>query len=232
VGWYWWRFELSYLSTTAFGARQLRKPQVRSWSEPLLDAFVAGAWFLHWTETTLYWVAKPVVHVERTATARRPHNETGPALESAIENIYFWHGVMVPAFVVVRPDWITIQHIDTETNAEVRRVMIERYGIERYIRDAGATIVHSDLDQYGRTRRLLRRELANDEPVVMVEVTNATVEPDGSFRKYMMRVDPKAFDGRAGRECHAAIASTWRKKGDHAQLFFKRPEDYEPTVET
>lgn len=39
-----------------------------------------------------------------------------------VENLYFWHGVLVPAFVVVKPEWITVQHIETESNAEVRRV--------------------------------------------------------------------------------------------------------------
>jgi len=66
----------------------------------------------------------------------------------------------------------------------------------------------------------------------MVEVTNSTAEPDGSFRHYMLRVDPNAYGGRAARECQAAIASTWRDKRDRSKLFFARPDDYVLEIET
>ena len=52
-------------STTWLGARDER---VAAWSKPLFDAFVAGAWLLHWTEDTLYWAAKPAVHLETDVT--------------------------------------------------------------------------------------------------------------------------------------------------------------------
>jgi len=107
-GWWWWRFDLSYLSCTHFGAIQNNKPDVLKWTQPVLHAYLSGCWMLHWTDDTLYWVSKPTVHVERVNGAKRLHNEQYAALESDVENIYFWHGVMVPAFVVVRPDWITV----------------------------------------------------------------------------------------------------------------------------
>ena len=84
---------------------------VRVTSGPVLDAFLAGAWMLHFTDDTLYWVAKPAVHVETIPGGRRLHSDKTAALESAVERLYFWHGVLVPAFVVVRPDWITLDHI-------------------------------------------------------------------------------------------------------------------------
>lgn len=165
--------------------------------------------------------------------SHRLHSETGPAVGFQDGwGVYAIHGVRVPAYVVEHPETITTALIDAEQNAEVRRVMIDRYGADRYVRDSGAHVVHSDLDQYDRPRRLLRKEVPDDEPIVMVEVTNATREPDGHLKKYMLRVDPNAYGGRAGRECHAAIASTWRRKGDTSQLMFAKPEDYAPLVET
>jgi hypothetical protein len=122
-----------------------KTPAVKAWSKPLLEAFISGAWLLHWTKDTLYWVAKPKVFVERpTASIRRLHREDGPALESDIENLYFWHGVLVPAFVVTRPEWITMKHIQTETNLEVQRVMIERMGAGKYLSAAGAKLIDMD----------------------------------------------------------------------------------------
>ena len=188
-GWSWWyRFELSWIATTYVGALQLNSPEpVQSWSKPIFEAFLAGAWFLHWTEDTVYWIAKPDVHVEPIASGRRLHNSAGPAIRSDVENLYFWHGVMVPAFAVVKPEWITLKHIADEENAEVRRIFIERYGLTRYLVDSGAEKIAED--EFGE---LYRSELPGDEPLVMVKVINSTPEPDGSSKPYFLRVHPEA----------------------------------------
>ncbi len=118
---------------------------------------------------------------------------------------------MVPAFVVVRPDWITVKHIETEENVEVRRVMIERYGQARYLVDSGAERI--SMDDYGT---LYRREIAGDEPIVMVKVVNSTAEPDGSFKDYFIRVPPAITTAREG------VAWT----------FGKSESEYAPLVQT
>ena len=187
-GWWSWSWDISWIATIALGARQLKKDGVSGWSVPLYKAFLSGAWFLFWTENTLFWIAKPRMHFEQFEGARnnrRLHNAKYAAIESDAENFYYWHGVEVPAFVVTRPDWITIKHIETESNAEIRRVMIERYGQERFIDDAGATEIHRD--DFGI---LFRKDLAGDEPMIMVKVVNSTAEPDGSFKDYFLRVPP------------------------------------------
>jgi hypothetical protein len=233
--WWGWGWDLSWIAVTAFGARQLNKPAVLNWAEPVYDAFVAGAWFLFWTPKTLFWVAKPLVHIEKLSNGRRLHNETYAAIESDVENLYFWHGVLVPAFVVTRPEWITVKHIEQEENAEVRRVMIERYGLARYIVDSGAKEVAAD--DFGV---LYRKDLTGDEPIVMVKVVNSTAEPDGTFKDYFLRVHPELLPLPPGHwpveKKRAwltkqvpqqltplnAIASTWGRRG----------EVYQPAVET
>ena len=210
-GWWWYRWDLSWICTTWFGARQLAKPDVEQWSLSLLHAFLNGAWLLHWTEDVLYWVAKPTVHMEQVNNGRQLHNDRGPALESDVENLYFWHGVYVPAFVVTQPDWITVTHIQGERNVAVRRVMMERYGQARFIRDSGAQRVQAD--DYGD---LYRTEIEGDEPLVMVRVTNGTPELDGTYREYWLRVPPSIETARA------AVAWT----------FDAKPESYDPTVQT
>jgi len=167
---------------------------------PLFEAFVCGCWLIYWADDTLYWVAKPTVH--RELGTQRLHHDTRAALESDIVNLYFWHGVMVPAFVILKPDLITIAHIDRETNAEVRRVMIERYrhgeeihGAAAFIRDAGGERLDHD-ERYGTLwrrnffRRVNDERRQDDEPIVMIEVVNRTREPDGSFKRYWLRVPP------------------------------------------
>ena len=197
--------------TTHLGAIQLKNKKVDAWASPLFEAFVHGAWLLHWTDDTLYWVAKPSVYTEIVNGFKRLHNATGPALDSDVEPLYFWHGVMVPDLVVVNPTAISTQMIENESNVEVRRIMIERYGYERYLLDSGARLIHSD-----EIGALYRKEFPDDEPLVMVHVVNSTPEPDGSSKRYMIRVPP-------GME-RARQAVAWS--------FSMPEEDYKPEVET
>jgi hypothetical protein len=68
------------------------------------------------------------------------------------------------------------------------------------------------------------------EPIIMVDLLNSTPEPDGSVKRYLLRVDPNAYGGEASRDCLAAVASTWRMPD--GALAFKRPSDYSPIFES
>jgi hypothetical protein len=57
--------------------------------------------------------------------------------------IYAIHGVLVDEQVVMRPETQTIRQIEAESSAEVRRVRIERYGWERYLKESGSQAIHS-----------------------------------------------------------------------------------------
>ena len=195
-GW-WWCRDVSAIVTQYFAAVELRMPAIEAWSRPLLEAFVAGCWLLYWADDTLYWVAKPTVH--RDPGTPRLHHDAHAAVKSDIANLYFWRGVRVPPFVILRPDLITIAGIDREQNAEIRRVMIERYrhgeeihGAAAFVRDGRGECL--DHDQYGT---LWRRNIPRDEPIVMIEVVNRSREPDGSFRRYWLRVPPTMRTARA-----------------------------------
>ena len=174
---------MSWISTTVFGAVERHDTKVERWSRPICEAFIAGAWLLYWTDETLYWVAKPKIY--REVTGRRLHREDGPAVGSDVEPLYFWHGVLVPAFAVMRPDQITLQNIHEEQNAEVRRVLLERFSFDRYVTESGALPV--DVDELGT---LYRAAVPGDEALVVVRVQNSTPEPDGSAKSYLLRVPP------------------------------------------
>jgi hypothetical protein len=130
----------------------------------------------------------------------RLHSLTGPACAYPDGlAIYAIHGVRVPAFVVERPQEITVEKIDREDNAEVRRAMTDRYrhgeqmsGPAAFIRDAGGRRLDYD-EKFGT---LWRRELPDDEPVVLLEVVNATPEKDGTRKRYWLRVPPNMTTAR------------------------------------
>jgi hypothetical protein len=172
---------------------------------PLVDAAVAGL--------GMFWVAPAeVIAVPRPALGihdDRLHSEDGPAASwPGGAGYHFWHGVQVPERVILAPETLTATDIADESNVEVRRVMIERFGAERFLSEADAERIHGD--DYGT---LWRAELEDDEPLVMVEVLNATPEEDGSFRDYFLRVPP---DVSTARE-----AVAW-------SFGYDEPWDYEP----
>ena len=200
-----------------FGERLWRYRPVAAPNETGIDARLelaraAGPW---WALDGLAIVSERPL-VARTDDRGRLHADHGPALawSDGLE-VWAWHGVRVDARIVNEPESITVQEIDAERNIERRRVMIERFGEERLIREGGARIVDEDA-----TGRLWRREMPSswprDEAVTMVEVHNSTPEPDGTRRTYFLRVPP---DTRSARE---AVAWTFGLAGD----------EYQPAVES
>ncbi|MFF4715855.1 DUF6745 domain-containing protein [Streptomyces eurythermus] len=107
--------------------------------------------------------------------------------------LYAWRGMPVQASFVAELRTLTPERIRSEENAELRRVMLEFYGYDRYLADSAARPLHRD-----ETGTLWRIDLDGDEPVVMVEVLNSTAEPDGSHRTYWLRVPPTTRTARQG----------------------------------
>ncbi len=170
--------------------------------------------------------------------AGRWHCESGPALryQDGFE-LYAWHGVIVPSMIVLNPEKINSQMIAHEFNAEVRRVMIERYGLIRHLEDRGFQVVDvGPIDhplQGLRTGRLWVLDPSDedeDSVIAYVDVLNSTPEPDGTVKRYTLRVDPEAYGGDASRYLQAAVASTWRN--EDGSLAFEDWRDYGPVAES
>jgi hypothetical protein len=176
---------------------------------PFFDLAKACGWavlFWNWAFVS----AKPE-YIRRDERGRL-HCENGAAVRYPDGfSVFAIHGVRVPEKIAVSPKSITVPEIEFEDNAEVRRVMIQRYGPERYLMDSGAEQIHHD--DFGV---LYRKHLPGDESLVMVKVVNATPEPDGSFKDYFLRVPPTMERARQ------AVAWTCGKAED----------DYAPAVQT
>ncbi|GII57175.1 hypothetical protein Pth03_55640 [Planotetraspora thailandica] len=107
--------------------------------------------------------------------------------------LHAWRGMPVPAEFGATMASLDAGRIRAEENAELRRVMLEHYGFERYLKESGASPVHRD-----ETGTLWRISLPGDEDLVMVEVVNSTPEPDGTHRTYFLRVPPGIQRARQG----------------------------------
>jgi hypothetical protein len=207
----WSAVELAEWSAAWSVARNLSS-SIRQWLDcwrPFVDASEAGLWLFWVLEKSVLAVPRAVLRIQNDDQL---HCEDGPAVfwpEGA--RYYFLRGVQVPEWLVLRPELLRPHLIVGERNAEVRRIMLDRLGAERFVRRHGEAEVHAD--EYGT---LYRIRFPNDEDLVMVKVVNATPEPNGSFKDYFLRVPPDV------RTARGAVAWT----------FGMAPEDYEPAMQT
>lgn len=168
----------------------------------------AGWW---WPYENVTVVCERPVELHRDEAGRLDRGD-GPALAYPDGfALHAWRGMPVPAEFLAGLADLTPERIRAEGNAELRRVMLEYYGYDRYLAASGARHEHRD-----ETGVLWRVELADDEDVVMVEVVNSTPEPDGSHRTYWLRVPPSTRTAREG------VAWT----------FGLHPDAYAPLVQT
>ena len=161
--------------------------------------------------------------------AGRLHADDGMAIQWPDQwGIYAWHGVRVPRQVIDAPETLTVQQITAESNAEVRRVMLERFGCDRYLREMGAEPIstehvpclNAEWCQHTTEQhqvKLYRAEIRDDEPLCMVEVVNSTPELDGTWKHYFLRVPPSMNSARQ------AVAWT---------CGFDRADEYQPQMQS
>jgi hypothetical protein len=174
-------------------------------AEPLVGAVEAGLLAFFWLSTRgRSWrhthlclvVPRPRLLTERSGRGswRSLHAWDEPAVHwpGGGPAYWYWRGVRIWREIAEHPSRLTARYIVRQQNVERRRILLERLGYERFLADAGATLVQQD--DYGK---LWRTELRlDDEPVTVVEVTNATQEPDGSYRRYWLRVPPNVRSAR------------------------------------
>lgn len=126
-----------------------------------------------------------------------PHCEDGPShLWGDGFAIWHWHGVRVPQHVIESPEKITLAEIAAEANAEVRRVMRDRYGIARYLKDTGAKLVHADYE-------VARKGAAPRALLEDADGNRWLVGTDGSTGRVYYMMAPQ--DAKTCRDAHVAL---------------------------
>lgn len=141
------------------------------------------------------------------------HCSTGPAIEFKDGSKgFYWKGLRMPADAILHPQtFLTEKKILGEANLEIRRSYIEILGGERFTKMIGAKKVHKD--EFGE----LYKKTVDRMEFAFAKVKNSTPEPDGSFKDYWLRVDPRS------ETCYEAVGRSFL--GDQWQR-------YNPQVQT
>ncbi|WP_460364994.1 DUF6745 domain-containing protein, partial [Actinocorallia lasiicapitis] len=157
----------------------------------LAEVAASAGWW--WPYENLVILSERPTELHRDEPGRL-HRGDGPALAYPDGfAVHAWRGMPIPPDFIATLTHLTVDDIRTEENAELRRVMLEHFGYDRYLTETGAEPLHRDA-----TGTLWSIPVPDDEPVVMVEVLNSTPEPDGTTRTYYLRVPPTTRTAREG----------------------------------
>lgn len=145
-------------------------------------------------------------------TRGRLHSPDSPALDfNGHYTVYALNGVVVEEKVVMRPNDITAAEIIREDNAQLAQIKLDRLTIPNFINKARPSILDTDHDANGNTRKLLSVFLNTDfsEPrIVCVQVICPSTD-----KTYLLRVPPTI------ETCAEAIAWTFNvDKKDYAPI--------------
>jgi len=111
----------------------------------------------HWwlpTEDICWMSERPLfVHFD---DEHRLHCETGSAIKY-LDDFQIWsiHGVQVDQQIVESPETQTVEQINSEQNAEIKRIRIERFGWERYLKDTNAEVIDTANNDVEGTKEAL-----------------------------------------------------------------------------
>lgn len=149
-------------------------------------------------ESTVVMTPKP--NFLATDEQGRLHREDGAALSYADGwSLYCWHGIRVSERLIKNPESYTVEEVLNEGNAEIRRCMTEKIGLDIFQSEASLVCE----DEIGKLYRL---SIEGDEDLSFVQVINSSPEPDGTFKSYSLRVPPTVETPKEG------IAWTFQKE--------------------
>lgn len=142
-------------------------------------------------ETLALNVSLYYTHEDTVIFARKPtsivmvdsalHNERGPAIEFA-DGFAIWsiRGNQVNEQIVMRPETLTVEQVDAETNNDIQSIMLSRFGgvnedgsampnlgWSRYIRECGAELLDSRQNDVDNMIELLYNTKAHGRRLVV-----------------------------------------------------------------
>jgi hypothetical protein len=173
-----WKWRDAHWAQAQAAASQ---PFLTGIAEGFANGLFAAALLRRGTATRTILLGRPQLRSRR----RHLHANDHPAVAWPDgSGRWYWDGIAVPETIVAARDQLTAHLVARIDNQEVRRVALERLGWERFLETANAELRAQD--DYGKLWATGVR--LDGERVHLVEVVNATVERDGSYRRYFLRV--------------------------------------------
>lgn len=147
-------------------------------------------WWWPFDEVCIISERPVAIHLD---AAGRLHCEDDMAVKYADGwGLYSWHGYRLQSkysWLITDKDRITPTVIEKETNAEMRRIMLEIHGFTKYLAEREAALISEDIDGAGNPRKLWEITVRG-EKIRIIELLNSTLEPDGTRRRFHLGALP------------------------------------------
>lgn len=191
---------------------------------------LATAGWIWWHPSVVAISARPIeLHLDSEGNI---HSESRPAeLYADGYSNFIINGVRVPEKLVMCPEQITLQDCLDEQNATIKVMFFEKYGWDRVLKEMKSKKISSYKDKKGMPVELfsvnlgLRERIANLVKVRLLSMYNDTKEGDGTYKRYCFLV-PGDIEGTDKTDPGGAA------KAAMAWMFYKKPSEYNPQVET
>lgn len=150
------------------------KPE-KGWVErfDLMTQLVRSLYGWIWTGKNIFAVRRP--QVIALDNASRFHSAEGPAIKFADYEAFYWHGVAIDRNIIEHPQTITVEQIREQDNTEVRRIMLERFGIERFAKEAELILIDESSEGKLFVSRIGHNGMTFND-IAILEVVNSTPE--------------------------------------------------------
>lgn len=205
----------------------------------LLSYARLAGWFLFFDKLALV-CERPTIHLDEQLNYS---NTTGPAILFKDNWAYFCvHNIEIESDIILGLTPVTPDLIDSQPNQEVKRILMELYGFDKYIETTGAELIDSsiyksaDSDGFVHDREiwLYKKDVKGSNPMMFVKVINSSPEPDGTFRTYTLQVSPQLepmIDG-PNRTIILGEPQKLTALNAIASTFGKTGAEYQPDIET
>lgn len=155
-------------------------------AQGLIDMAQVCGWWASYKDVAIFQDRPKELHYNEQGEL---HNENGPAvLYRDGWACYSWNGMRISpsdAWILTNPERITVDSIRKQNNAELRRIMVEKMGLDKYLAASETRLIDMDsLTLEGSATRALVEDGEGDRWLVGT---------DGSTKRmYFMPVDKNA----------------------------------------
>lgn len=101
----------------------------------------ACGWWFPYKNVLLVSDRPSALHVDERG---RPHSLKGPAIAYRDDwKIYAYKGILIPKNIIEKPETITVKQIMDENNTEIRRAMVDIFGLDRFVTESKSKVLDS-----------------------------------------------------------------------------------------
>jgi hypothetical protein len=199
IWWSWWLAR--YLIAKGWGLELDMEKLSLLWAycihAPLVATNSQGDVVILPKPTKISWVETGLTDGKIPLPIYELHNDGAPAVEHPLCNLYYWHNTKLPDYIgsVHSSKWES-EWVLTETNTEIRRILIEQIGYDRLCQELEAKKLST-----WREYELLRIDDADIEPMHLLKMTCPS-----TGHIHVLRVPPDQVSAReAIRWCNWGI---------------------------